>query len=325
MVATSTSAPHRGIVGHISAVPLPLGAALTIQSTNNVRRFAVSALAVGLGIAISVAGASQAYAFPTSVDLGAAQGFAVLGHTTVTNTGPSLISGDLGVTPGSSAPGFPPGQMLTGNIHISDGPAGDAMAAATAAYTDAAGRTPPDSSGLTDLANKTLVGGLYKGGALSNTGTLVLDGAGNANSVWIFQADSTLITNSSSVVSLINGANPCNVFWQVTSSTTLGTNSTMVGTIISLTSISASTGASVDGRLFALNGAVTLDDNRVTVPATCAGTIAPGGTKTSPLAATGIDIRVPLFASLTLAFGGAVLLLVSGTNSRRRRGGRLAA
>lgn len=298
---------------------------MTTKPMSRVRKFAIPALAVGLGIAISVAGASQAYAYPTSVSLGAAQGFAVLGHTTVTNTGPSLISGDLGVTPGSSAPGFPPGQMLTGNIHISDGPAGDAMAAATAAYTDAAGRTPPDSAGLTDLSGLNLVGGLYKGGALSNTGTLTLNGAGNANSVWIFQADSTLITNSSSVVELTNGANPCNVFWQVTSSTTLGTNSTMVGTIISLTSISASTGASVDGRLFALNGAVTLDDNRVTVPATCAGTIAPGGSKTSPLAATGIDVRVPVLASLALAGGGGVLLLVSVANSRRRRGGRLAA
>ncbi len=280
---------------------------------------------MGIAIAVSVAGASQAYAYPTTVGLGAAQGFAVLGHTTVTNTGPSLISGDLGVTPGSSAPGFPPGQMLTGNIHVSDGPAGDAMAAATAAYTDAAGRTPPDTAGLTDLAGLSLVGGLYKGGELSNTGTLTLDGAGDADSVWIFQADSTLITDSSSVVELINEADPCNVFWQVTSSATLGTNSTMVGTIISLTSISAFTGASVDGRLFALNGAVTLDDNRVTVPPTCAGTIAPGGTKASPLADTGIDISVPLFASLVVVIGGVALLIVSGTNSRRRRGGRLTA
>ncbi len=295
------------------------------MSTKTARKFGFSAVAVGLGLALSVVGASQAYAYPTTVNLGAAEGFAVLGHTTVTNTGPSLISGDLGVIPGSSATGFPPGQMLTGNIHIGDGPAGDAKAAATAAYLDAAGRTPPDTAGLTDLAGLNLVGGLYKGGELSNTGTLTLDGAGDADSVWIFQADSTLITNSSSVVELTNGADPCNVFWQVTSSATLGTNSTMVGTIMALTSISALTGASVDGRLLALNGAVTLDDNRVTVPSTCAGTIAPGGTKTSPLANTGIDVTVPLFASLAVAAGGVALLMVSGTNSRRRRGGRLVA
>lgn len=299
-------------------------------SQRTASKVAMSSLAVALGIALSVAGVGQANADPATVGLGAAGSFAVLGHTTVTNTGPSTISGDLGLTPGSAVTGFPPGVMTTGNIHISDGPATDAMLALNTAYLDAAGRTPPILPAVTDLAGSTLVGGLYKGDALSNTGTLTL--TGGPDSVWIFQASSTLITNADSKVVLGQGVNPCNVFWQVGSSVTLGTNSTMVGTVMALTSIAATTGASVEGRLLALNGAVTLDTNTVTVPAACAGTIAAGGTKTSPavtpperpkLAATGLDVGPYIIGILTLIGGGVVLLLISENKSRRRNTGRL--
>lgn len=294
------------------------------------RKFAVSTLAVGLGVAMSVAGVSQANADPIPVGLGAAQSFAVLGHTTVTNTGPSTISGDLGLTSGTSVPGFPPGIMATGRIHTNDGPAIAARAALNTAYTDAANTTLPTPIAVGDLAGQTLVGGLYKGDAITNTGTLTL--SGDASSVWIFQASSTLITSAASHVVLEPGVDPCNVFWQVTSSATLGTNSTMVGTVMAHESISATTGASVQGRLLAYTGAVTLDTNTITVPSTCAGTIQPGGTTTSPiaaperpkLAATGLDVGPYIIGILTLIGGGVALLMISASKSRRRRGGRLS-
>ncbi|MGZ7085624.1 MAG: ice-binding family protein, partial [Ilumatobacteraceae bacterium] len=116
----------------------------------------------------------------------------------------------------------------------------------------------------------TLATGVYSAGAMSLTGTLVLDGQNDPNASFVFQAASSLITGSSSVVSLINGANPCNVFWQVVSSATLGTGSTFVGTLMALTSISATTGANVTGRLLARNGAVTLDANVINAPTGCA-------------------------------------------------------
>ncbi len=302
------------------------------------RKFAFSSLAVALGFAISLAGTSQANADPTAVGLGAAQSFAVVAHTTVTNTGPSIISGDLGLTSGTSVTGFPAGVMATGNIHINDGPAIAARAALNTAYTDAANTTLPAPIAVGDLAGQVLVGGLYKGDAITNSGTLTL--SGDASSVWIFQASSTLITSAGSQIVLEPGVNPCNVFWQVTSSATLGTSSSMVGTVMALTSISAKTGATVNGRLLAYNGAVTLDTNTITVPAACAGTIQPGGTKTSSspspspspvvtperpkLAETGVNAAPYIFGAVTLIGGGVVLLMISGAKSRRRRGGRLS-
>lgn len=130
------------------------------------------------------------------------------------------------------------------------------------AYDDAAGRTPFITV-PTELGGTTLSEGVYRStsGGLGITGTLTLDGQGNPDAVWIFQSDSTLITASGSQVELINGADPCNVFWQVTSSATLGTGSAFVGTVMALTSISATTSATVQGRLLARNGAVTLDTN----------------------------------------------------------------
>jgi type VI secretion system secreted protein VgrG len=130
------------------------------------------------------------------------------------------------------------------------------------AYDDAAGRTP-FTTVPTELGGTTLTEGVYRStsGGLGITGTLTLDGQDNPDAVWIFQSDSTLITATGSKVELINGADPCNVFWQVTSSATLGTGSAFVGTVLALTSISATTSATVEGRLLARNGAVTLDTN----------------------------------------------------------------
>lgn len=284
---------------------------------------------------MSLAGASQAYAYPSPliVDLGNAQSFAVLAYTTVTNTGSSVIGGDVGVTPQTAITGFPPGG-ITGayGLHSNTGAAQLAAVDLQAAYTDAAGRTS-DETILTDLSGRTLVSGVYSGVALENSGVLTLDGEGDANRVWIFQASSTLITGPNSTVVLIRDANPCNVFWQVGSSATLDTDSTMVGTIMAQASISANNAASVQGRLLALTGAVTLINNNVDA-SLCAGAAAgggspvpsdgtPGGSDGGPsLAEAGVDAGPYLIAILTLVGGGVALLMITNSKSRRRRSGR---
>ncbi len=204
----------------------------------------------------------------TTVDLGSADDFAILAGSTVTNTGSSVVTGDLGLSPGSSVTGFPPG-TLNGTEHISDATAVQAKTDLTAAYNDAAGQTPVTTI-ATELGGTTLTTGVYDSaaGTFEITGTLILDAAGDADAVFIFLTESTLITAGSSSISLINGAQACNVFWQVGSSATLGTNSTFKGNILALTSATLTTNAAVEGRVLARNGAVTLDTNTVT-RATC--------------------------------------------------------
>ncbi|MDT7545791.1 MAG: hypothetical protein QOE99_1901 [Actinomycetota bacterium] len=241
-------------------------------------------LALGLpALAVLVAPASAA----SPVGLGTATSFAVLGGSTVTNTGPSVISGDLGVSPGTSVTGFPPGTVNNGTIHAADGVAAQAQSDATTAYNNAAGQTP-FTSVTADLGGQTLVPGVYRAPTLGLTGTVTLNGQGDPNAVFIFQAGSTLITGSSSVVALIGNASACNVFWQVGSSATLGTDSTFAGTVVALTSVTATTRAAISGRLIARNGAVTLDSNTVTRPV-CAAAVAsptPSPTSTTSPAAT---------------------------------------
>lgn len=242
-----------------------------------IRRFVVA-----LGVAFAVIGSQSATAQQAPVGLGTAGSFAVLAGTTVTNTGPSTISGDLGVNPGTAVVGFPPGTVSNGVIHAADAVALQAQADLVTAYNDAAGRATTATVSA-DLGGQTLVAGVYTGGALGLTGTLTLDAQGDPNAVFVFQAASTLITASTSTVSLINGANPCNVFWQVGSSATLGTNSVFVGTVLALTSVAATTGATVQGRLLARNGEVTLDNNVITA-SDC--TSAPPTTTTTTTATT---------------------------------------
>ena len=186
--------------------------------------------------------------------------FTVLAGSTVTNTGSSVITGDVGVSPGTAVTGFPPG-LTSGAIHRADAAAAKAEATLTAGYNDAAGR----SGGTTesgDLTGKTLTAGVYKStSSLAITGNLTLDAQGNPNAVFIFQVGSTLTTGSGSRIILTNGASACNVFWQIGSSATLGTSSVFKGNILALTSITVTTGADVQGRLLARNGAVTLDSN----------------------------------------------------------------
>jgi hypothetical protein len=221
---------------------------------------ALGVLALIVGVSASLGG--QARAAQAPVGLGTAASFAVLAGSTVTNTGPSIVSGDLGLSPGTSVTGFPPGTVTGGTIHAADAVAGQAKADLITAYNDAAGRAV-SATVTADLGTQTLVAGVYRGSTLALTGTLTLDAQGDPNAVFIFQSDSTLITATSSVVRVINGGSACNVFWQIGSSATLGTGSTMLGTVMALTSITANTNAIVTGRLLARNGATTLDTNNV--------------------------------------------------------------
>jgi hypothetical protein len=212
----------------------------------------------------------------TAPGLGSAQSYAVLGGSTVTNTGPSVIGGDLGLSPGTSVTGFPPGVVSGGAIHAADAAALAAQNSLTTAYNTAAGQSCTQDLTGQDLGGKTLVPGVYcfsTSGAL--TGSLTLNAQGNAAAVFIFKFGSTLTTASGSSVVMSGGGSQCNVFWQVGSSATLGTATSFAGNILALSSITATTGANVIGRALARNGAVTLDTNNIT-PATCAaGTGAP--------------------------------------------------
>lgn len=235
--------------------------------TASTRRLRGVVLCTSLALATSFL-PGTAVAAEGAVDLGVAGSYAVLAGETVTNTGPSTVVGDIGLHPGTAVDGFPPGIVTDGVIHAADDPALAAKAALVTAYDDAAGRS---TTGLitADLGGQLLLPGVYSGDALQLTGTLTLDAQGDAGAVFIFRAASSLTTASGSSVSLVNGAGACNVFWQVTSSATLGTGSTMAGTVMALTSIWAGTDASIQGRLLARNGEVTLDSNTFT-RATCA-------------------------------------------------------
>lgn len=206
--------------------------------------------------------ASQGIAVP----LGSAATFAVLASSTVTNTGLTVVTGDLGVSPGSAVTGFPPGIVTGGSIHAGDTTAAQAQLDLTKAFNNAAGRVNPKAVPA-DIGGMTLSPGLYKAPvSLMITGNVTLDGKNDPNAVFIFQIPSTLITSVNSSVTLINKVNACNIFWEVGSSATLNTNSVFSGDILALASVSLGTGATVNGRAMARTGAVTLLDNTVTAP-----------------------------------------------------------
>ena len=197
--------------------------------------------------------------------------FGVLAGSTVTNSGPTVVAGNLGVSPGTAITGFTgiapggPG-IVTGTIDSANAVAGQAESELTAAYNAAAGAAVTATK-AGDLGGQTLPPGVYKStSTLGITGTLTLDAQGNANAQFIFQIASALTTATGSNVVLINGANAANVFWQIGSSATLGTSSTFAGDILAFSSISLGTGAVLNGRALARNGAVTLLSNPITTP-----------------------------------------------------------
>jgi hypothetical protein len=245
-------------------------------------------LLVSAGVVMLLYGPSSALA-ATAPALGVAQSFGVLGASTVTNTGPTVINGDLGLSPGTSVTGFAavdagPG-LVTGAIHIADATAGMAQTDATAANTTLTSESCDFGPfAPTDLVGATLVPGVYcYSSSVSNTGVLTLDAMGDPNAVWVFKAGSTLITGSGSSVVFLGGiGQACNVFWQVGSSATLGTSSQIVGTIIADQSITLTTSAIVAGRVLALHAAVTMDSNTVSA-SVCAAAPTPTDTPAPPI------------------------------------------
>ncbi len=222
-------------------------------------------LLLALLVTLVFASTAQAQAGPPPVLLGTADGFAILGGSSITNTGPTVINGDLGLHPGTAVTGFPPG-TVNGAQHVADAVAQQAKTDLVTAYNDAAGR--PNSGTLPpDAGGQTLTAGVYRTGSVPSlglTGNLTLDAQGVQGAVFIFQIASTLTTATASSVTLVNGAQACNVYWQVGSSATLGTTSAFRGNSLALTSISVNNGVTVDGRLLARNGAVTLINDTVT-------------------------------------------------------------
>ena len=249
--------------------------------------------------------AANVYATTVNVGLGAANLFAVLGGTSVTNTGASSVTGNVGLWSGTSITGFPPG-TVSGTIDAANASAMQAQMDLTGAYNSAAAQ--PCGGVLTgqNLGGQTLTAGVYcfASSALLN-GTLTLNAQGNANAVFIFEIGGALTTLSSSQVTIINGGTGNNVFWQVGSSATLGTTSQFAGNILALSNITLGAGADIScGRALALNGSVTLDSNNVSIDSpTCS--------------ASGID-GVPEPGTATLLSLGFLAGLVGYTRRSRR-------
>ena len=199
------------------------------------------------------------------VSMAGASNLAVLAGSSITNTGATNITGNMGLSPGSSVGGFPPG-ILVGTLHINDAIATQAKLDLTAAYNDAAGRTATDIVTLAgNIGGLTLTPGLYKSTSslAISSGDVTFDAKGNSNAVFIIQIASAFTTTSGRKVFLTGGAQASNIFWQVGSSATFGTTSVLKGTFFVMQSISFNTGATLDGRALTRIGAVTMACNTI--------------------------------------------------------------
>ena len=247
--------------------------------------------------------------------LGSADSFAVLGGETVTNTGPTAITGNLGVYPGSAITGFPPGSVSGGVTHGADAVSLLARNDLTRAYNGLAAMPYDTNLSGADLGGLTLTSGVYHFSSEAQlTGTLTLDAEFKNNAFWVFQIGSKLTTASSSVVNVINlGSNDgydVGLFWQVgTSTATLGTDSTFEGNLLALTSINLNTGATIlNGRALARNGAVTLDNNIISIVCPNGGPGYNGGLMYDTNGTTVIPV-IPEPTTLLLLVSGLVSLL----------------
>lgn len=202
-----------------------------------------------------------------AVPLGSSADYAVLGYSTVTNTGATAVTGDLGLSPGTSVTGFPPG-TFSGTENLNNSASATAQADLTSAYANASGRSNCAGTVAGNIGGLTLTPGLYVSSSslAISSGYLTLNGQGNAGAVFIFQIASTLTVTSGLQVVLTNGTQAANVFWQVSSSATLGTTCHVSGTIMAYASITLDTGATLDGRALAKTGAISMESSQITMP-----------------------------------------------------------
>jgi hypothetical protein len=259
-VTTKTSDRHGklSISGPKAGLPLALAIRTVELADGTGANIILSSTGLGIPGVISTAGQAP-------VVLGAAATYAVLAGSTITSINATVITGDVGLAPGSAMTGFPPG-IINGTVNVNNTAASAAKAALTIAYNDARGRTlAPIDVANADLGGRTLAPGLYKStGTLGLTGTVTLEG--DANSVFIFQVASALTTASGSQVTLSGGVKAANVFWQVGTSATLGSTTAFQGTIMADQSISMANGVTLTGRALARIAAVTMDAATITVP-----------------------------------------------------------
>jgi hypothetical protein len=253
----------------LKALPANAPNVLDIETVELTDATGTNVVLISGGLGLPCSASAQA-----AVPLATAANFAVLAGSTVTSTGSTVVTGDVGVWAGSGVTGFAaitpggPG-LVNGTIHAGDATAQIAQGDLTTAYNDAAGRTlAPIDVANADLGGLTLVPGLYNSsGTLALTGTLTLDAKGDANGVFIFQVASSLDTATGSQVILAGGAKAANIYWQVGSSATLATTTVFKGTIMADQSITLGTGATLEGRALARIGAVAMDANVITIPA----------------------------------------------------------
>lgn len=266
-----------------------------MSNRSSLKRASRAGIALAIGVTfVAVPAAAQA----APVDLATARPFVALAGSTVTNTGPSVLNGELGVAPGTALVGFGLPAVVNGATHANDAVAGQAQSDLTTAYTVAAGTpvSPADDLSGTNLGNRTLTAGAYRytSDALL-TGPLTLDAQGDPNAQFVFEIASALTTAPASSVVMVNGASPCNVYWQVGSSATLDTTTAFQGNLMALTDISLNNGATVIGRLLARNGQISLINNVLDLGGCATGSTSPTAPTptTSPTPPTGTPTGNP--------------------------------
>jgi hypothetical protein len=272
------------------------------------------------GIALTML---AAFALPTAaqaapVGLGTVDPFVVLGGTKVTNVGPSVLNGNLGISPGTELEGFGLPAVINGSTHATDEVAAKAQLDLTTAYDTAAGQPvlPANDLSGTDLGGLKLAPGTYRYNAAALlTGALTLDAEGDPNAEFVFQIGSQLTTESASSVLLVNGASPCNVYWQVGSSAELGTTTSFQGTLMALTSISLKSKATVVGRMLARNGQVSLIENTLTRPLCPTESTGPPSGETPP-GGTGTGSPTTPGTTVSTATPGSGSRLASGRGAK---------